>query len=62
MNSGIKQRLLHKLLITLLLLAIIGGASTQVIAQQPKQTIKALYISLADHNAALVAYERYHKT
>ncbi|MFK5912800.1 MAG: ABC transporter substrate-binding protein [Woeseiaceae bacterium] len=28
-------------------------------AQPPKQTIKALYIPLADHYAALVAYERY---
>jgi len=60
MELEIKHSLLRKPWTTLLLLVIIGSMSTYVIAQQPKQTTKALYISLTDHYAALVAYERYH--
>jgi len=46
MTPGIKQRLLHKPWITLLLLVIIGGTGTQVIAQQPKQTKLSIFPSL----------------
>lgn len=36
-----------------------ASANTTVSTNQTKQVIKALYIPLADHYAALVAYERY---
>ncbi len=45
----------HSSVIVMLLLL----TSAIVCAQPVKQTIKALYIPLADHYAALVAYERY---
>ena len=59
MKPEFKYNLLNTLWTTLLLLTIIGSTSTNVAAQQSRQTIKALYIPLADHYAALVAYERY---
>ena len=59
MKQGIRHSLLRKPLATLLLLAIIGCMSTYVIAQQPKQITKALYIPLTDHYAALATYEHY---
>lgn len=37
------------------------SCSTSSFAKDAKQSIKALYIPLADHYAALVAYERYRK-
>lgn len=44
---------------TLVILFCIGFSSSLTLADSRKQTIKALYIPLADHYAALVAYERY---
>lgn len=46
---------------TLLLILFLLCLSKVVFSQNTKQTIKALYIPLADHYAALVAYERYGK-
>jgi len=47
------------LLIKLLFLLLFFSANSAFANPQAKQTIKALYIPLADHYAALVAYERY---
>jgi NitT/TauT family transport system substrate-binding protein len=45
-----------------LILSLLCGINIPAFAEQTKkQTIKALYIPLADHYAALVAYERYRK-
>lgn len=47
------------LLVTLLIL-ICMGMPVHANTSESRQSIKALYIPLADHYAALVAYERYH--
>ncbi len=55
MKLGISYNPPNKLWATLLLLTVI---SNNTVAQQTRQTTKALYIPLADHYAALLAYER----
>ncbi len=45
--------------ITIIFLLLFNGVTSVAIAGNNKQRIKALYIPLADHYAALVAYERY---
>lgn len=54
---GTERSLLFKLGTALLFLVLITSNSASVFARQPRQTIKAPYISLADHHMALVAYE-----
>jgi len=55
-----KKRPTHSCLILwVLLLNLLGFTSVTQATNTTKQTIKALYIPLADHYAALVAYERY---
>ncbi|RLA38782.1 MAG: nitrate ABC transporter substrate-binding protein, partial [Gammaproteobacteria bacterium] len=39
--------------------ALLALSPAMAFATEPRQTIKALYIPLADHYAAIVAYERY---
>ncbi len=58
MNSAKNSHSLFSMVITFLLLLVFSSLSY---SQDAKQTIKALYIPLADHYAALVAYERYRK-
>lgn len=50
----------HKLHLAMSLLLLLFLISPQAFSQK-KQPVKALYIPLADHYAALVAYERYRK-
>jgi len=50
-----------KTILLSLLLPLFVTITSTIQAQPPKKTIKALYIPLADHYAALVAYERYNK-
>lgn len=59
MKSEARHNTLLRPWITWLLLALMASSSAIVSAQEPKKSIKALYIPLADHYAALVAYERY---
>ena len=49
----------HYFLLTLFLFIVITTPISSFADSPTKQTIKALYIPLADHYAALVAYERY---
>ncbi|NOZ54169.1 MAG: ABC transporter substrate-binding protein [Gammaproteobacteria bacterium] len=57
---GIKPfRPLPWLILVLLLTFFWGYSDAAILARSGKQTIKALYIPLADHYAALVAYEKY---
>lgn len=46
---------------TLLIINIVCLISNPVLAQSKRQVIKSLYIPLADHYAAIVAYELYNK-
>ncbi len=57
------NRIYIRLWLILLLIAPIGAAARTLSNESPadRQTIHALYIPLADHYAAVVAYERYHK-
>lgn len=57
MNLNIKKNAF--LVFILLLLSVIKLSAFA--EPTKKQTIKALYITLDDHYAALVAYERYRK-
>ncbi len=59
MKFGTRGRWLLRHWAALLLLASMISYNSFVFPQNSKQTIKALYIPLADHYAALVAYERY---
>ncbi|VAX08404.1 ABC transporter, substrate-binding protein (cluster 10, nitrate/sulfonate/bicarbonate) [hydrothermal vent metagenome] len=66
-NTDVHQQIFPKqfykatYLTILLLLYCLSLAYSSAKAESNKQTIKALYIPLADHYAALVAYERYRK-
>ena len=53
----------HFSLLSLILAAALAlsGLSIESVQSAERQSIKALYIPLADHYAALVAYERYRK-
>lgn len=57
MNAYIKK----STSVALFILLFCGINAPAFAEQSKKQTIKALYIPLADHYAALVAYERYRK-
>lgn len=59
MKINILPRLISLSWRGLVAVILILATSAIVYAQPIKQTIKALYIPLADHYAALVAYERY---
>ena len=60
MNNKVSKPRYSNLLISFfVLVGLIGGISESFAAIKDRQTIKALYIPLADHYAALVAYERY---
>lgn len=51
----------YSLFLLFSLFFLLSSFSSNSFSQTPKQTVKALYIPLADHYAALVAYERYRK-
>lgn len=51
----------YSLFLMIILFLLLSGVASISFSQTSKQTIKALYIPLADHYAALVAYERYSK-
>ncbi len=55
-----QKRPAHSLsILWIVLLSLLAFTSITQATNTPKQTIKALYIPLADHYASLVAYERY---
>ena len=51
----------YSLFLMVILFLLLSSVASISFSQTSKQTIKALYIPLADHYAALVAYERYRK-
>lgn len=61
MKSLIVSIGLNNVIFSLLFISILSLNSETVFPQSTKQLVKALYIPLADHYAALVAYERYRK-
>ena len=67
LKLGRRNMFIHKIkvnyseILILILFLFLMSFSFKTFSQNNKQTINALYIPLADHYAALVAYERYRK-
>lgn len=59
-QANVKTVIKSRYLPACLILALIFNPLVAGTATAGKQTIKALYIPLADHYAALMAYEKYH--